>query len=184
MTRPRPESLPARTHGRRASVVRTFAFVGAASLAASLHVGPVCAEIKLLPGDQAFRYAVRALDATALEAQFTIADGYYLYRDKLRFAVEPADHAGAAPALPPGKVKDDEFFGRVETYRDRVVVRVPLQRAAAGQTVTLRAESQGCADVGVCYPPAAQQLTVVIPGPGQPAGPLVEATPAKKGWFK
>lgn len=182
--RPRPDSLPGDPRRRGSPVARALAFVGVAAAAAFLHIGTSRAEIKLLPGDQAFRYAVRALDGTALEAQFTIADGYYLYRDKLRFTVQPPSIAGAPPALPAGRVKEDEFFGRVETYRDRVVVRIPLERATPGQSVTLRAESQGCADVGVCYPPTAQALTVTVPRQGEPAGPLVEATPARKGWFK
>ena len=148
-------------------------------------IGTASAEIKLLPGDQAFRYAARALDATTLEAQFTIADGYYLYRDKLRFAVEPCERrrrrrrrfrparsrttsssAGWRPiatawscafrcsAPPPGK-------------RSRCA---PSRRAAPTSACATR--------------PAVQRLAVVIPAPGQPAGPLVEATPAKKGWFK
>jgi thiol:disulfide interchange protein DsbD len=149
-----------------------------------LQLGPARAETKLLPPEQAFRYAARAVDARTLEARFTIADGYYLYRDKLRFGVEPVEVAAGAPALPPGKLKDDEFFGRVETYRTEVVVRIPVERVAPGQTLTLRADSQGCADVGVCYPPASQRIAVVVPTAGGGAGAFVEATPAKKRWFQ
>lgn len=148
------------------------------------NVGAATAEIKLLPGEEAFRYAARAVDARTLEARFTIADGYYLYRDKLRFGVEPESVAVGAPALPPGKLKEDEFFGRVETYREQIVVRIPVERAAPGQTLTLRADSQGCADVGVCYPPTSQRIAVVVPAAGAAAGAFVEATPAKKRWFQ
>ncbi len=74
-------------------------------------------EPKLLPPEQAFRLSARALDPATIEARFDVADGYYLYRDKLRFTIEPV---GALPAnLPPGKRKHDEFFGDVETYRGR-----------------------------------------------------------------
>ncbi|HEX4884612.1 MAG TPA: protein-disulfide reductase DsbD N-terminal domain-containing protein [Casimicrobiaceae bacterium] len=151
---------------------------------AFLHIGPAAAELKLLPPEDAFRYSARAIDARTLEAQFTIADGYYLYRDKLRFGVEPAPAAAGVPALPPGKMKDDAFFGRVETYRDRVVVRIPVEQAAPGQSVTLRAESQGCADAGVCYPPSLQRITIAIPPAGGAPGPFVEAAPTKKRWFQ
>jgi thiol:disulfide interchange protein DsbD len=84
--------------------------------------------------------------------------------------------------LPPGKPKHDAFFGDVDTYRGVVVVRVPLTQAAAGQPVTLHAESQGCADVGVCYPPNPQQLQLVLPVKGGEPGAFVE--PSRKGWFK
>jgi thioredoxin:protein disulfide reductase len=135
---------------------------------------------KLLPPEQAFRLSARALDAQTIEARFDVADGYYLYRDKLHFNTAPV---AAAPAvLPPGKPKHDAFFGDVQTYRGQVVVRVPLVQTAAGKTVTLHADSQGCADVGVCYPPNPQQLTLKIPADGTTAGAFVE--PAHKGWFK
>jgi thiol:disulfide interchange protein DsbD len=118
-----------------------------------------------------------------VEASFAVADGYYLYRDKLRFSATPEAVALGSVTLPAGKVKEDPFFGRVETYRDRVVVRLPLDNAAPGQVVTVRAESQGCADAGVCYPPNAQSVTVTLPGAGAPPGVLIEANPPRKRWF-
>jgi thiol:disulfide interchange protein DsbD len=139
-------------------------------------------EPKLLPPEQAFRFSARALDATTLEARFDVVDGYYLYRDKLGFTVEPATAAAGVPTLPQGKRKHDEFFGDVETYRGHVVVRVPLANAASGSAVTFKAASQGCADAGVCYPPTVQQVRLVIPAPGAGPGPIVEA-PRKKGLF-
>ena len=39
-----------------------------------------------------------------------------------------------------------------------LVVKLPLDAAAPGRSLTVRAESQGCADVGVCYPPQVQQV--------------------------
>lgn len=135
---------------------------------------------KLLPPEHAFRLSARALDPATLEARFDIADGYYLYRDKLRFTIAPV---GAGPIdLPPGKRKHDDFFGDVETYRDFVVVRVPLAKPAPGQTLMLHADSQGCADAGVCYPPNPQQVQLVVPASAGKPGPFVE--PARKGWFK
>ena len=43
------------------------------------------------------RFASRraALDAQTVEARFAVADGYYLYRDKLHFAVEPGERRAA-----------------------------------------------------------------------------------------
>jgi thiol:disulfide interchange protein DsbD len=139
---------------------------------------------ELLPAEQAFRFSARALDAHTLEARFSIADGYYLYRDKFSFVVTPDGAVLGAPDLPPGKIKTDEFFGKVETYRGTVIVKLPMSGAAAGQTVVLAADSQGCADVGVCYPPTRQKLTLALPATGAGPGSLVDATPPKKSWFK
>ena len=167
---------------RRAPVVRVLALVGTTLLL--WNIGASAADPKLLPPDQAFRFAARALDTRTLEANFTIANGYYLYRDRMAFSLESDGLTLGATTLPAGKLKDDEFFGRVETYRDRVVVRLPLEKAAPGRAVTLRADSQGCADVGVCYPPHTQRLTVIVPAVDGKPGALVEAVPAKKSWFE
>jgi len=139
---------------------------------------------KLLPAEEAFKLSARALDARTLEVRFNVADGYYLYRDKLRFKVEPAPIAAGTPALPPGKPHKDEFFGESVIYRGLMVARLPIQGAKAGQPVTLVADSQGCADAGVCYPPQTQRVELKLPAAG--AGPSIttEATPPKKDYFK
>ncbi|HEY1327777.1 MAG TPA: protein-disulfide reductase DsbD domain-containing protein [Casimicrobiaceae bacterium] len=147
--------------------------------AAGLPVG----EPKLLPPEQAFRFSARALDSQTLEARFDVVDGYYLYRDKLAFSLEPATAGTAKPELPKGERHHDEFFGDVQTYRGRVVVRLPLTASPPGSTVTLKAQSQGCADAGVCYPPTIQQVRLSLPARGAGPGPIVEA-PRKKGLFE
>jgi thiol:disulfide interchange protein DsbD len=148
----------------------------------ALSAGAQAADPKLLEPERAFAFSVQALDEKTVEARFMIADGYYLYREKLRFSVEPVSLAVAA-SLPAGKLKDDEFFGKVETYRGPLAVKLALQPPAPGSKVVVRAESQGCADVGVCYPPQVQNVTVTLPLPGMPPAAPVAATPARKSWF-
>ena len=151
--------------------------IAALSAGVAVAAGP-----KLLEPERAFAYSVQALDDKTVEARFAIADGYYLYREKLRFSVEPSTLA-ASPSLPPGKIKDDEFFGKVETYRGQLAVKLAIEQPAPGSKLVVRAESQGCADVGVCYPPQVQNITVTLPLAGQPPAPPVAATPARKSWF-
>ena len=141
------------------------------------------ADTKLLPPEQAFRFSARALDDRTLEARFAVTDGYYLYRDKMAFYLDPGLAPVAAPALPPGKIKEDAFFGKSETYRGDVVVRLPLPESAAGKALVLVADSQGCADAGVCYPAYRQKVTVAVPEAGRGPGALVDAFPRKKSWF-
>jgi thioredoxin:protein disulfide reductase len=153
-------------------------------LALGAHALPALA-LDLLPPHEAFALTARALDAATLEVRFAIADGYYLYRDKLRFAIGAADAPALAPLLPPGKMKHDEFFGDSETYRGLLVATVPLAQAAApGGTLKLVVESQGCADAGVCYPPQRQVLEVPVPSNGSGPGPIVEAPAGKPPWLK
>ncbi|MBI5786398.1 MAG: protein-disulfide reductase DsbD [Rhodocyclales bacterium] len=119
---------------------------------------PALAEEPLEP-EQAYRYSVRTIDANNVEARWDITDRYYMYREKFRFSAEPATVKLGEPAFPPGKVKDDEFFGKVETYRGSVAIRIPIE-AGGATTFTLKAVSQGCWDEGICYPPTPQQAVV------------------------
>jgi thiol:disulfide interchange protein DsbD len=155
-----------------------------AGLACVLVLGDAaCADPELLPPEQAFRFSARALDDKTLEARFSVTDGYYLYRDKLAFAIDPPMTALAPPTLPAGKMKEDQFFGTVETYRGEIVVRLTMVAPPSSRTVGLVADSQGCADIGVCYPVNRQKVILPIPAAGKGPGPLVEAFPRKKGWF-
>lgn len=118
----------------------------------------------LLPAGQAFALAGR-LDEGQVVLRYRIADGYYLYRDKFRFSVAPDAVQVGKPALPKGLMKKDEFFGRVETYRGEVVIHLPLRQPKVTEPIVVTAVSQGCADVGVCYPPLRVSLSLA---PGQP----------------
>ena len=119
------------------------------------------AEPELLEPEKAFRFSARLLDADQVEVRYEIAPGYYLYRDKFRFSAEPAYISLDASKLPPGKIKKDEFFGEVQIYRGDMRFVLPL--TIAGESVprfTLKAVSQGCADLGVCYPPQEQKAEI------------------------
>lgn len=177
-------SLPGRSPADRpAAIARRAAGIGALLTALALAGAAAAAGPKLLPAEQAFRLSARALDATTLEIRFDVADGYYLYRDKLKFAVEPATAGAGVPVLPPGKVIEDEFFGRVATYRGPVVIRLPLAAGQPGGSVSLEVDSQGCADAGVCYPPQQQRLTLPLPPAGAAPSAPVDASPPKKSYF-
>jgi len=83
---------------------------------------------KLLPPEQAFRFSARVLDPATIEARFDVADGYYLYRDKLHFTAEPVQVLSVD--LPRGQRKHDEFFGDVEVYYGILTATVPVTRPA------------------------------------------------------
>ena len=117
---------------------------------------------ELLPPEEAFSLSAW-VDGDKLVAEYRIAPGYYMYRERFDFLIESSD----APArfdvaqIPDGKLKHDEFFGEIETYRDRVTIELPiLFDANPASRLEVRATSQGCADIGVCYPPLKQLLTV------------------------
>lgn len=122
-----------------------------------------------LEPDRAFRLEVELLDARTLGVRYTIAPGYYLYRERLALQSEPAGLALAGVPLPPGERKYDETFQKeLEVYHDRLAFGVDLgplleaARAAPGGPVRITLGSQGCADKGLCYPPRRQVLQLEL----------------------
>jgi len=117
----------------------------------------------LLPPDEAFEFTAEVHDQNTITLSWDIADGYYLYRHKLKFvSLTPGLEAGK-PAFPTGQNKQDKFFGMVETYRNRLELTLPVQHQNATQnTLTLEVTFQGCADAGVCYMPIQKTLSLAL----------------------
>jgi len=120
---------------------------------------------ELLEPDKAFRFSARAIDAQTVEVRYAIADGYYLYRDRFKFAAEPAEVTLGAAQFPKGEIHEDKFFGKQETYRGQLRIRLPIQ-AAGVDRVKLAVTSQGCADIGVCYVPQVQNAELLLASTG------------------
>ena len=139
------------------------ASVASATPAASARAGPStpppASSDDLLDPDIAFKASATLVGRNRIEIRYDTAPGYYLYRDRLSFAVEPAAAHLGRPKLPKGKMKNDEFFGRQVIYRNRAVVTIPVQWSGNGP-LTLTADLQGCADLGVCYPPVRRTFTL------------------------
>ncbi|PZR26398.1 MAG: thiol:disulfide interchange protein, partial [Azospira oryzae] len=126
----------------------------------------------------AFKPEARALDDKTVEVRYSIAKGYYLYRDKFRFAAEGATLG--TPVFPAGKQKHDDNFGDVEVYYKSVAIRLPLSANQSGP-ITLKVTAQGCADAGVCYPPQEQKLSVTLPAPGSAPAAVPDAAGDESG---
>ena len=121
-------------------------------------------EEELLQAEQAFAFSAAVQDDSTLQVNWKIADGYYMYRDRLRFSSETPGIELGEPSLPPGQIKNDEFFGKIATFRNQLTATIPVTRAAdAPATIKLKAVSQGCADIGVCYPPHTQLAQLELP---------------------
>lgn len=117
----------------------------------------------LLP-DDAFRISAKSDTPDAMQVTWDIADGYYLYQKKFKFSTDDPGFELGSPVFPPATIKDDEFFGKVEIYRKRVSIQVPLiKRPASATTLNLTTKSQGCADAGLCYPPHTQKVAIALP---------------------
>jgi len=104
---------------------------------------------KLLPPEQAFVPQVH-VTTSGVSVQFKIADGYYMYQSKIMAATEPSNVLGA-PQFGKGEQKEDEFFGKQTVYHRAAQVDWPYKKTQPKYKLTL--SYQGCAEVGVCYPP-------------------------------
>src|ERR1700680_1100363 len=131
-------------------------------------------ESAFLDPNVAFR-ASAAVDGNLVRVRWVIADGYYLYRQKIDIQAESPDLEVSAPALPPGALKTDPYLGTQEIYRQQVEATVTYTRFDAGaHPMEIKVTYQGCADAGLCYPPITK---VLLPGHAAPA-----ATPAQHPW--
>ncbi|GMR17342.1 MAG: hypothetical protein BMS9Abin32_425 [Gammaproteobacteria bacterium] len=144
------------------------------ALAASLLLAlpAPAAQEELLHPEDAFRYALTDT-GSAIEIDWALADGYYLYKKKLSFASNtPSIRLGEAQ-LPPGLDHEDEFFGVQEVYRQRFYVSIPYTVIGARpSSMELVIKSQGCADLGICYPPQTWTSEVELIEPPTTAGKL------------
>ncbi|RQZ64124.1 protein-disulfide reductase DsbD [Burkholderia sp. Bp9004] len=115
-----------------------------------------------------------------VDVRFKVAHGYYLYRERFAFAVKGGQVTLGDPQFPAGHVKFDQTFQKeVETYRDEVVIHVPVKQAAG--PFELAVTSQGCADEGICYPPA--EHVVKVDGAALGAAVPADGAPASGNWF-
>lgn len=127
-----------------------------------LVAGVVHGSDDFLHPEKAFRFSAKMVDPRTAEVTFKIADNYYMYRERFAFRAEGANLG--EPVLAPGKIKFDETFQKeVETYRDSVTVRLPVDAAGPFNLIVT---SQGCADAGLCYSPMESQARLHPAGGG------------------
>jgi thiol:disulfide interchange protein DsbD len=137
------------------------------------HSAVALAEKKLLPPDQAFKISAKALSSDQLEISWDIAEGYYLYRNKIQFTSKTEQIHTVTPVFPAGETKHDENFGDVIIYRNSLIIPVSLITEGA-TSIQLLAQYQGCADRGICYPPQKKTIDIILPvaTPATNANPL------------
>ena len=146
------------------------------------------ADEEFLPLDKAFKVDVEVKDEYTLVADFAPASSYYLYRDKIAFALPKESGISIARvALPRGEMKSDPNFGDTEVFHQpfQAVLTLDRKGVTSGQRLQLEARYQGCSEKGLCYPPAKKtfELTLagVRPASGTASGAGRSAPLAKQG---
>ena len=155
-------------------------FLSLTTLALSLFSVNIQAIEEPLPPDQAFKFTASVKDGNTIIGTWTLPDGYYLYHEKFNFSTTSSDVQLGSPTIPPGKIKDDPLFGKVETHRKQVSLTLPVARTGSGETtIALTAGSQGCADLGICYPPYRTTVNVTLPAVIASSAAATQASPVQ-----
>jgi thiol:disulfide interchange protein DsbD len=123
-------------------------------------------ETDFLPPDAAFRVSTR-VEGNTVKVRWVIADGYYLYRQRISIKAESPDLMIAAPVLPKGILKTDPYLGTQEIYHQQVEATAAYTRFDGGaHPIQIKVTYQGCAEAGLCYPPITK---VLLPDQAPPA---------------
>ncbi len=117
-----------------------------------------------LPAERAFRVEALATAPDRLLLRWTMAKGYYLYRDQTALSVPDAPALKLVPAWPAGTAHEDEHFGQVTVYYDQVEVPVGIAGDLHGRRqLAVQAAFQGCQEGGICYPVMTRTLQIDLP---------------------
>src|SRR5690606_4342913 len=109
-----------------------------------------------LPVEQAFVFDfVQQQDE--LVVSWTIADGYYLYKDKIKLGGIAVSFSH--PSYPASMQIEDEFFGVSEVYFHQLTLRIPLTDVS--EDAVFKIQYMGCAEAGLCYPPVTKELPLI-----------------------
>lgn len=113
-----------------------------------------------LKPDDAFKLKLSALNTTNIQADFTVAPGYYLYKQRIKFEIQAPNTGKIVEiSLPTGEVKDDVNFGKQEVYHQDLKANINVTDAI-NNSVTIVASYQGCSEKGLCYAPIKKNITV------------------------
>lgn len=109
----------------------------------------------LLKVDEAFQLNVDIVDDKVL-VKFDIAEGYYMYSERLKLS-SPNAELGEAN-IPKGKEKDDPYLGLTEVHYNFLEASIPITNNNGDFTLVV--DYQGCAEDRLCYPPTTKELTL------------------------
>ncbi|MEO8017375.1 MAG: protein-disulfide reductase DsbD [Pseudomonadota bacterium] len=111
--------------------------------------------------DQAFALTGDALSTNNIQLNWRIADGYYLYKERIKVEPAGATKTIGALVLPKGESHSDDYFGEQEIYRQSLDATFSVPPSDA-KSVDLSVTYQGCADAGLCYPPQTKVISISL----------------------
>jgi thiol:disulfide interchange protein DsbD len=127
-------------------------------------------EDEILTPEQAYQLSATVEQADLIRLIWRIADGTYLYQDKIQVELLSGDGVQLGRfQLPPAEMKQDALrpdgtIGDLPVYHNEINLPLPLIRGNPAATdIQLQVGYQGCAELGVCYPPIRKTLSLALP---------------------
>jgi len=146
---------------------------------------------KILTVEEAYIFSAEVEGPNQLQLLWQIAEGTYLFQEKVDIQLIKADGVTLGKFDPPkpyikeNALRVDGTYGDTAIYTGELDIRIPLERTNTAPTeITLEVKFQGCSEVaGICYPPRKEQVTLSLPAatmatltaaPTPPAQPVAE----------
>ncbi len=134
-------------------------------------------EEELLPPEKAFELTTTLTENDQIKLNWKIAEGYYLYREKLKLEINGQKIDYTELDLPQGIPIEDPLFGQVNIYKNSLVFNAQNINPLSNTQLTV--SSQGCYEpLGICYPPQTQTFNLIAQ-----ANAASTTSPAKTGIF-
>ena len=113
---------------------------------------------EFLPFQDAYKLSVNFSD-DVLNFDWEIADGYYLYKSKINVFAHDANTQIHNMVFSDSQNKFDEFFNEnMEVFYYSATMTAGY--VSSDKILQLKLLSQGCADIGFCYPPQEQWIQI------------------------
>ena len=127
------------------------------------------AEEEFLPPEQAFAIqpskVISSDQGNHVEVSWKIADGYYMYRNKVSFTPKDDSLKLGEIELSESETKNDPYFGEIQVFKKSLTAKVPFSSdKEKNELLEMTAKTQGCASGGICYPPLKQIVSFQQPG--------------------
>jgi thiol:disulfide interchange protein DsbD len=127
------------------------------SISALANLGGSGAAEPLEP-EQAFRPSMVLKNHTVF-VHWDIAKDYHLYRDRVKVALTDTEATISAADIGKGTIVDDATLGKTEVFYNNLDIKFNIDLNGAPSAV-VTVGFQGCADIGLCYPPMEQAWRV------------------------
>ncbi|NNJ98487.1 MAG: protein-disulfide reductase DsbD [Gammaproteobacteria bacterium] len=121
-------------------------------------------EDDILEVDDAFQLSTE-LQGNLFIAKWIIAEGHYLYQDKMDIAASDQKIDTHPLQLQPGEEKQDPIFNKLlYVYHDSAEVVLPIANNNGVEEAVFKVKYQGCSEIsGICYPPQTREISVRLP---------------------